>query len=163
MMKACLISLMALGALVAGCGDDSGSGGAGGSGSTTTSGTTSSTKSSSGSGTTTTSTTTGTTTSGTTTAATTTGSTTASTGTGGMLDCTADPQGDPCIECAKANCCDEAQTCAGDAECGVCLACVEMTGDPLSCIGMCDLQDPETGAVLQCVQGSCAMDCGLGG
>jgi hypothetical protein len=81
----------------------------------------------------------------------------------GTFDCTPDPMGDPCIECAKANCCMEIQTCVGDAECGACITCVQQTGDITQCIGMCNQSDPRTGALGQCVIGACAGDCGLGG
>src|SRR5690242_1374687 len=113
MTRACLI-LGLVGLCAVGCGDDEGSGGAGGAGTTTATQTTGT-----GAGTT------KATTAGNTTAANTTntvGSTTnttasGSTSTGMMFDCTADPNGDACIECAKANCCDQAQTCAADPEC----------------------------------------------
>jgi hypothetical protein len=83
-----------------------------------------------------------------------------------MFDCTPDPMGDACFECAKMNCCDQAQDCAADPECSLCLDCVETSGDPLGCaqMGTCDIMgDPRTGAVGMCIINMCGMDCGIGG
>jgi hypothetical protein len=57
----------------------------------------------------------------------------------------------------------QAQTCAADPECGACLACIEMSGDITSCIGMCDQMDPRTAAAGMCILNSCGMQCGLAG
>jgi len=74
--------------------------------------------------------------------------------------------GDACFECAKMNCCMQAQTCAADPECSLCLDCVENSGDPLGCaqMGTCDIMgDPRTNAVGMCILNMCGMQCGLGG
>jgi hypothetical protein len=161
MTRAFLI-LGLVGLCAVGCGDDEGgSGGAGGAGTTTAANTTTggTTKATTAANTTATSTTN--------TVASTTASTTTSgsTGTGMMVDCTPDPNGDPCFECAKENCCDEANTCAMDPECGACLDCIQNTGDIQACAGSgdCDQSDPRTQTAGMCILGSCAADCGLGG
>ncbi len=159
MTRACLI-LGLVGLCAVGCGDDEGSGGAGGAGTTTAANTTT--------GGTTKATSANTTTQGSTNSvgSTTTGMmTSGSTSTGMMVDCTPDPNGDACFECAKEFCCDEAQVCAMDPECGACLACIQNTGDIQGCQGSgdCNLQDQRTQAAGMCILGSCAGDCGLGG
>jgi hypothetical protein len=81
----------------------------------------------------------------------------------GGFSCTADPMGDPCIECTKANCCMEAQECYGSAACAQCIQCAQTAGDPFDCVGSgdCDLGDPATAGILNCVQTDC--DVCLGG
>jgi hypothetical protein len=86
-------------------------------------------------------------------------------GGGSSLDCTPDPQGEPCIECGKVNCCPEAQACAASPTCGPCLQCLDATGDAQGCVGSgaCDVTDPTTSAAAQCLVGACGPECGVGG
>lgn len=131
----------------AACGDDDGaSGGAGGSGTTTVGPTTATT--------------------GPTTTATTVTSTTAmSSSSTGMAVCPPDPMDGVCLACAKASCCDQTDPCQGDAECSVCLDCINNAMDPTDCLlgGDCDLGDPETSAAYDCTAGACADECYQGG
>ena len=76
-------------------------------------------------------------------------------------------QGDTaCITCIKGpsattGCCDELTACSADAECLQCLGCIQSTGDAQGCVvgGDCQLNDPETGALLQCGQQNCQNTC----
>ena len=83
-------------------------------------------------------------------------------GVGGGGDCPPDPNDTMCVACAKTNCCQQVVTCASDAECGMCLACIQTSmGDLQGCVqgGDCSLQDPETQALGQCVFGACQTQC----
>ena len=84
-------------------------------------------------------------------------------GAGGSGDPCAPAPGDgACEMCIKGTCCNELTACTADAECALCLACLQTPGnDPqMDCItpGTCNLQDPIQQDFLLCGS-ACQADC----
>ncbi len=77
----------------------------------------------------------------------------------GGFSCTPEPMGQPCIECVKVACCDSAQACFESAACALCITCAQNAMNPLDClsIGACDLNDPATAEIFQCVNSDCGV------
>jgi hypothetical protein len=75
----------------------------------------------------------------------------------GGFSCDPDAMGSPCIECAKASCCNQAQACFESALCAQCIQCAQSAANPLECVdsGDCDLGDAATSMLLNCVQTNC--------
>jgi hypothetical protein len=69
-----------------------------------------------------------------------------------------------CDACLDGSCCSQTESCLGDAECVALIECYDACSDD-ACAAACDTAHPSgktgLGAVMTCVQSSCASACGL--
>lgn len=66
---------------------------------------------------------------------------------------------DPCVTCARANCCAEVTACEGT-ECACLFECfLSPTCPATECILVCPVDNPEADAVIDCAINSCSDSC----
>ncbi len=89
-----------------------------------------------------------------------TSSTSGTTSSGGDDLCEPDPNDDPCLACAKTQCCSVIDSCMQDPDCQCWIDCVPEQSVQV-CYGQCGLPVGIAELLLDCVLQSCAGDCGF--